>query len=202
MAAALQEPSRAPSHKPLAARCSRGGEGGRPEQRGRLPRSLPTPRRDPRPSPQSPAQLSSPIASGFLPHLDSQGRDVGNDRSSPHFSEGAGLLGKNKFIFGSGRELCSHTFVSVPLPPCSAGIFPADPQKQRLLPQAPRTLLEEPTYTLISLGRSPGTFVTKPVFQRFLAWVQLQQVVPGVETWPRPTVNAPHSGGARGQLSR
>lgn len=84
---------------------------------------------------------------------------------------GAGLLGKNQTIFGSGRELCSHTFVSMPLLPCSAGIFVAALRKQRLLSQAPRTLLEEPTYTLISLGRSIGTFVTKPVFQRFLAWV-------------------------------
>lgn len=60
---------------------------------------------------------------------------------------GAGLLGKNQSIFGSGRDLCSHTFVSMPLLPCSVGIFVADLRKQRLLPQAPRTLLEEPTDT-------------------------------------------------------
>lgn len=129
---------------------------------------------------------------------------MGNDRTCANFSKvlmGAGLLGKNRFIAGWGRALCSHTFISMPLPPCSAGIFAADPQKQRLLPQDPHTPLEEPTNTLISWSRSTGTVVTKPVFQRFLAWVQIQQAVPGAETWPRPTANAPRSWGVRGQIS-
>lgn len=120
MAAVLQEPSTAPSHKPLPARCNRGGEGGRPEQRGGLPRSLLTSRWGPRASPQSPAWLSSPIARRFLPHLDSRAGDVGNDRSSPHFSEvsmGAGLLEKNQFIFGWGRELCSILLFPCPYHP-------------------------------------------------------------------------------------
>lgn len=40
-------------------------------------------------------------------------------------------------------------------------------------------------------GKERWDLFTKPVFQRFLAWVQMQQVVPRVETWPMPTANAP-----------
>lgn len=107
---------RSPLPQTSCRKVSEGWWGGRPEQLGGLPHSLPTPRQGPRPSPQSPAQLSSPSARSFLPHLDSWEAGVGNGRGSLHFSEvlmGAGLLGKNQFVSGSGRELGS-----VLLSPC------------------------------------------------------------------------------------
>lgn len=48
------------------------------------------------------------------------------------------------------EELCSHTLALVLSSPSSTSLFVADLQEQRLLPQAPHTLLAVLMHTLIS----------------------------------------------------
>lgn len=72
---------------------------------------------------------------------------------------GSQASGEEPVPFWLGQRAVLCTLVPVPPPPPSAGVFAADPQKQRLLPQASRTLLEEPAYTLSSLNGALGPLV-------------------------------------------